>query len=181
MFAHTRNGHTRLYGLYGHTRLYSLVKSVYGSPSKHNHTHMQSPPFISLFHTCVCLHSPTLLWCDLAHEGLYLWEHLYSPGGEIVTRVSLFTVNSKSNKNKPHIICFMKLQNHIAGIHLQRLYSDRRNMPLGLTAINALSIYKDFLFFSHLLTFVLLFSFLHSCPWLERQFHLLWWSTENWK
>lgn len=50
--------------------------------------------------------------CDLARERLYLWEHLYPPGGETVTcgsYVSLFTVNSKSNKNKPQIICFMKL------------------------------------------------------------------------
>lgn len=124
-----------------------------------------SPPFISSSRTYVCLCFPMVLQHDLAHEGLYLWEHLYSPGDEIVTRVNLFTVNSKSNKNKPHIICFMKLQkNNIAGIHLQRLYSDRGNMPLGITAINVQSIF----FFSYLLLFVLIVSFcIHVLGWKD--------------
>lgn len=52
------------------------------------------------------------------------------------------------------------LKKNIAGIHLQRLYSDRRNMPLGLTAIKAQSIYIILFYFPLIfLQFSLLFCF----------------------
>lgn len=105
-----QRGHT-------HTPLQSGEINIWLSTQTQPYIHVISSLYRSLSHTkpsCVCLRSPyaSVMRCDLAYERLYLWEHLYSPGGETVTRgsyVSLFTVNSKSNKNKPHIICFMKL------------------------------------------------------------------------